>query len=131
MLCVHGKQRGHEHTDILAIAHRAEALLAAGMVGEAGLRGVGNHQHVPPDRTLGGRLAGMHQHFVPGDRLVVEDVVEPAGPAAAVGQRVPAHGPLLLHRGQQLVAGAGQAAVAEAAELGLIHANRSLPLRCG
>jgi hypothetical protein len=121
----------HEHTDILAIAHRAEALLAAAMGGVVGLRGIGNHDRMPPDRTLGGQLAGMDQHFVPGDCLVVEEVVEPAPLAAVAGQRVQAHGPLLLHRCQQVVAGGGQAAVAEAAELGLIHANRSLPLRCG
>ena len=38
-------------------------------------------------------------------------------------QRVQAHGPLLLlHRRQQSIAGAGQAAVTEAAKLRLIHA---------
>jgi hypothetical protein len=111
----------------LPFANRAEASLAAGMGSEVGLRGVGNDQHVPSDRTPGGQLTGIDQHFVPGDRLVVEEVVEPAGLVAVAGQRVQPHGPLLLHRGQQVVAGGRQAAVAEAAELGLSHANRSFP----
>jgi hypothetical protein len=80
----------------LPFANRAEASLAAGMGSEVGLRGVGNDQHVPSDRTPGGQLTGIDQHFVPGDRLVVEEVVEPAGLAAVAGQHVQAHSPRLL-----------------------------------
>ncbi len=67
----------------------------------------------------------MNQHFVSADRLVVEELVEPACFAAVAGQFVQAHGSLLLHCCQQSLAGGGQAAVAEAAKLSLIHANRS------
>src|SRR5208283_2278048 len=58
------------------------------------------------------------------------EAVELAGLAAVLGQCVQAHGPLLLHRRQQAVANRGQAAVAKAAELWLIHPNRILPVDC-
>src|SRR5208283_443239 len=130
LLGVHRDNRMHQHTKVLAIPHGAEAALAPGVGGVIQLRGIRDRQHVPPGRALGGLPAGMDQHLAHADRRVVEEAVELAGLAAVLGQCVQAHGPLLLHRRQQAVANLGQAAVAKAAELWLIHPNRVLPVDC-
>jgi hypothetical protein len=127
---VHRDDRVHQHADVATVAHRAEADFATGMCGEVEFRCVSNGQHVPTSCAPGGQPRGMRQHFVPGDRLVVEEVVEPARAAAVAGQQLKAHRPLRLHRCQQSVAGGSQTPVAELAKLGLIHGNPSLPLRC-
>jgi hypothetical protein len=126
-LGVHRDDRVHEHADIFAVAHSAEADLAAGMGGEVELRSVGYRQHAPSGRAPGGQLPGVGQHFVPADRLVVEEGDEPERLGTLLGQHRQAHGPLLLHRVQQIIAGGGQTPVAEPAELGLLHGNRSRP----
>lgn len=125
MIGVHRDDRVHQHADVLAVAHRAEAPLAGGMPGEIQLRRVHHRQRMPSGSTLTGQLTGVGQHLAAADRLVVEEVAEPTGLIPALAQHVQAHGLVLLHRAQQVIAGRGQALVAKSPELRLCHANRS------
>jgi hypothetical protein len=100
MVRIHRDDRVHEHADVAAVAHRAEAALAASMSGEVEFRCIGHRQHMPSSRTSSGQPPDMSQHFVAGDRLVFEKVGEPTRPGAILRQHAQAHGSLLLHRGQ-------------------------------
>src|SRR5664279_3250631 len=128
---VHRDDRMNEHTEVLAIAYGAEAVLAAGMSSKVEFRSISNSQHVPSGRARSGHFPSMAQDFVSGDGLVVEKFVKAARLLAVAGQLVQAHGLLPLHRCQQGVARGGQTTITEVAKLGLIHGTRSLPLWCG
>src|SRR6185437_6969810 len=125
MLGIDSHNRVHQHTDVLAVAHRAEAPLAGGMFGEVQLGGIRHRQHVPAGRALPGHLAGPGQHLPAADRFVVEELPEPAALLAAPAQHMQAHALVLLHGLQQGIPRGRQATVAEPAELRFRHANRS------
>ena len=95
------ENRMKEQTGMLAVAAQTEPPLVGLLGGKQHIGRVHDRQHMPSGGTLVGLAPRGHQHLVRAYRRVGEEVVEPNGLIAVLGQSVDTKRPFALDGIQQ------------------------------